>query len=145
MADDGWLGNQACDPANGKAKASSPEQLRGRADLFAIMHQDVLRQARAGGAGAAAKPSEPAPALPAACRVLPAVRRARAARHPAPPRFQLKPRLLTASRPAASCCCCCSGGGWGQLAGAKGQARGRAKAARPQAPRTRWPTRGWAT
>jgi hypothetical protein len=49
MADDGWVGNQQCDPAKGKAKAASPEALRGRADLFAVMHQDVLRQARQGG------------------------------------------------------------------------------------------------
>ncbi len=54
MADDGWLGNQACDPAKGKAKAASPEQLRGRPDLFAIMNQQVLQRARGGGGGGGA-------------------------------------------------------------------------------------------
>lgn len=43
-AQDAWLGHISIDPAKGKGHASDPANTRGRADLFAILQQQVLRE-----------------------------------------------------------------------------------------------------
>jgi len=43
-AQDAWLGHISIDPAKGKGHAADPANTRGRADLLAILQQQVLRE-----------------------------------------------------------------------------------------------------